>query len=327
MKRPLFVFAGQSNMMGACVYDALQQIVYKNSFEYLHKPRRLGAPMGEFKQEGFPAGEFSYKDLAAAYGDGANLSLLADYIENTYFCPSMTDLKEDAAKTEHLFITFSEATASKLAPSLAPYIVKGLEEAGCCCAYTHIAKGGVPISYYLEGAAKDYFYEKVADFFTDCEQRFAGEDMSERICVWLQGESDRTCGGKAYFDAMGSLWSQLKAVGFTKLMVVRVDYWNGDDIADIMRAQEDFCAATEDAFIITRTASFIPWKGQNRDVWFDGALPDEYELCRDSFYGFGNQHLNEKAFKLIAKAAVPNILRVLEGEQPILEEELILPLK
>ena len=327
MKRPLFVFAGQSNMMGACVYDAPQQIVYKNSFEYLHKPRRLGAPMGEFKQEGFPAGEFSYKDLAAAYGDGANLSLLADYIENTYFCPSMTDLKEDAAKTEHLFITFSEATASKMAPSLAPYLVKGLEEAGCCCAYTHIAKGGVGIDHYLEGGARDYFYQKVADFFTDCEQRFADDDTSERICVWLQGESNRGNTAQAYFDDMVTLWRDLKAAGFTKLMVVRVPYWNGDDISLIMQAQEDFCAATEDAFIITRTASFIPWKGQDRGVWFDGEVPEEYEYCRDSFYGFGNQHLNEKAIKLIAKAAVPNVLRILEGGQPILEEELILPLK
>ena len=33
-KRELFVFAGQSNMMGASVYPAKQQIVYKNSFEY-----------------------------------------------------------------------------------------------------------------------------------------------------------------------------------------------------------------------------------------------------------------------------------------------------
>ncbi len=327
MKRPLFVFAGQSNMMGACVYDATEQIVLKNSYEYLHNPKRRGAPIGSFKQEGFPAGEFSYKDLDAAYGDGATVSLLDDYGENTYFCPSMTNLKEDSAKSEQLFKVFSEATASKMAPSLAPYLVQGLEDAGCCCAYTHIAKGGVSIRYYLEGDAKDYFYEKVADFFADCEQKFAEDDMSERVCVWLQGESDREGGGKAYFDRMAALWRDLKGAGFTKLMVVRVDYWDDDGIAYIMKAQEDFCAANEDAFIITRTASFIPWKGQNREVWYDGELPEEYEFCRDSFYGFSNQHLNDKAFRLIAKAAVPNIICILEGGEPVLEEELILPLK
>ena len=30
MKRPLFVFAGQSNMMGASVFQASEQIFYKN---------------------------------------------------------------------------------------------------------------------------------------------------------------------------------------------------------------------------------------------------------------------------------------------------------
>ncbi|MBQ7089987.1 MAG: hypothetical protein IJN82_02610, partial [Clostridia bacterium] len=69
MKRPLLVFAGQSNMMGAAVYPASEQIYFQNSAEYLHKPRRFGAPCGAFKTFGFPTGEFSYMDLQAAYGD------------------------------------------------------------------------------------------------------------------------------------------------------------------------------------------------------------------------------------------------------------------
>lgn len=40
-KRPLFAFAGQSNMMGAPVYETSEQIYFKNSFEYLHKKRRF----------------------------------------------------------------------------------------------------------------------------------------------------------------------------------------------------------------------------------------------------------------------------------------------
>ena len=48
MKRHLFVFSGQSNMMGAAVFNAREQIYFKSSFEYLHKAKRLGAKMGEF---------------------------------------------------------------------------------------------------------------------------------------------------------------------------------------------------------------------------------------------------------------------------------------
>ena len=58
-ERELFVFSGQSNMMGACVYPPKEQIVFTDSFEYLHKPKRFGKKMGEFKNTGFPCGEFS----------------------------------------------------------------------------------------------------------------------------------------------------------------------------------------------------------------------------------------------------------------------------
>ena len=100
MKRPLFVFAGQSNMMGAAVYEASEQIYFKNSFEYLHKPRRFSKAMGEFKDYGFPSGEFSYKDLDAAYGNNKTPDYKSDldvYRDNTYFCPSMSNLFDEKA--------------------------------------------------------------------------------------------------------------------------------------------------------------------------------------------------------------------------------------
>ena len=40
-KRELFVFAGQSNMMGAGVYPPRQNIEVNNSFEYLQKTDRF----------------------------------------------------------------------------------------------------------------------------------------------------------------------------------------------------------------------------------------------------------------------------------------------
>ncbi|MBE6538683.1 MAG: hypothetical protein E7671_04370 [Ruminococcaceae bacterium] len=189
MKRPLFVFAGQSNMVGAATYPATEQVYFEKSFEYLHKKKRLGAKMGEFKTYGFPTGEFAYKDLKAAYGENPDLdmkSTLGKYDDNSFFCPSMNDIANEETKQRFSFYHFSESNL-RMSSSLAPFIVKGLEEKGYACAYTHMASGGVPIRHFTDGGAAEYFYEKVADFFADCEERFAGDDMSERVLFWHQG--------------------------------------------------------------------------------------------------------------------------------------------
>ena len=45
-------------------------------------------------------------------------------------------------------------------------------------------------------------------------------------------------------------------------------------------------------------------------------------MDRDSFFGFDNNHINEKGFFVIAEHAVKNLSRVLiQNEEPILEEE------
>jgi len=329
MKRPLFVFAGQSNMMGAAVYPASEQIYYNNSFEYLHKPKRMGAKIGEFKNYGFPCGEFSYKDLKKAYGSAIDFSIksqLTNYTENTYFCPSMCNLESDKNKTELPFKTYSEATA-KFGTSLAPFIVKGLEEKGFACAYTHIAKGSVKISHYLEGEACEYFYQKVNDFFADSKVHFKDDDLSEKVLVWLQGESNAEIGYENYKASLKKFWVRLKENGFTKFLIIRVGYWGRNSITEIMRAQEDFCDETENAYIITRVCSYFEYKNQNTDTWFKNPVTEEFTLCRDSFYGFDNHHVNEKGFKVIEKYALPNIIRILfEEKEPILEEENIIPL-
>ena len=329
MKRPLFVFAGQSNMMGAAVYPASKQIYFKNSFEYLHKPRRFGANMGEFKNYGFPCGEFSYKDLEKAYGDTTDCSAksnLTNYTENTYFCPSMCNLENDEEKSVLSFKAYSEATAGA-GTSLAPFIVKGLEENGFACAYTHIAKGSVKISHFLEGEACEYFYQKVNDFFADSEIKFPNDDLSEKVLVWLQGESNSEIGYENYKASLKQFWERLKENGFTKFFMIRVGYWGNKAITDIMKAQEDFCNETENAYMLTRVCSFFEYKSQNTDGWFKNPITEEFTLCRDSFYGFDNQHINEKGFKVIAKYALPNIIKILfENKEPLLEEENIIPL-
>lgn len=329
MKRPLFVFAGQSNMMGAAVYPPSEQIYFKNSFEYLHKAKRFGAEIGEFKNYGFPCGEFSYKDLAKAYGDTINAkqkSNLTNYTENTYFCPSMSNLKDDKEKSVNPFSYYSEATA-KTGVALPPFIVKELEEKGFLCAYTHIAKGMVKISHFLEGGSAEYFDQKVSDFFNDSKLKFQNDDISEKIFVWLQGESNTQIGYDNYKESLKVLWQRLKKNGFTKFFIIRVGYWGNKAITDIMRAQEDFCKEEKDAYILTRVCSFFEYKGQNTDVWFNNPIIDDFTFCRDSFYGFDNQHINEKGFKIIAKYSVPNIIRIIfENNEPVLEEENIIPL-
>lgn len=325
MKRPLFVFAGQSNMMGAAVFEATRQIHFKNSFEYLHKPKRFGSVTGDFKNFGFPAGEFSYMDLKQAYGKNpsvTNLSELGDFRNNTYFCPSMNNLKDREEKSTCPFADFTEAN-NRMAVSLPPFVVEKLEEAGYSCAYTHIAKGSAPIKHFLEGAAADYFLEKITDFFADCARHFPEDDMTEKVLVWLQGESDVTNGYDYYYSSLVTLWEKVKPLGFTKFFMIRVDPFGSPEITEIMRAQEDFCKNFADAYMLTRIASYFPL------YYYPGKQPlvrqhPECDACRDSYYGFANEHINEKGFELLTKYITPNIIRILyEGKEPVLEEELI----
>ncbi|MBQ3085048.1 MAG: hypothetical protein IJC46_06345 [Clostridia bacterium] len=326
MKRPLLVFAGQSNMMGAAIYPAAEQIYFQNSAEYLHKPRRFGAPCGAFKAFGFPTGEFSYMDLQAAYGDHPERpSSLNDYAANTYFCPSMATLKSDPEKTTYHFADFSEANNTQ-AVSLPPILVQMLEQKGLCCAYTHIAKGSAPIRHFVEGPAADYFDQKATDFFADAAARYAEDDTSERALIWLQGESDDSKGFSYYSDALKGLWHRCKALGFTKFLIIRVGYWGNPAIADVMQAQEQFCAETPDAFILTRAASYLPFLGQPEN-WL-GEVGEEFSNGRDSYFGFTNQHINQKGFETVARYALPNLIRILwEQKDPILEPEQVSALR
>lgn len=323
MKRPLLVFAGQSNMMGAAVYPASRQINYKDSFEYLHKPRRFGAALGEFKKYAYPTGEFSYKDISAAYptGDPSEKSTLNDYGANTHFCPAMSNLDSDEKKTEKPFGAYSESEFN-FGATLAPFVVEELEKSGCFVAYAHIAKGGVPISHYISGESADYFDLKVRDFFADSEVLFADDDTTDRVLIWLQGESDASMGYEYYMGALGELWNRAKGLGFNKFFIVRVGYWGNPGIADVMRAQEDFAARCDCVYMITRALSYFAIRGDAPEGWFKTPPTEELCLCRDSFFGFGNDHINERGFSVIAKYAVPNIIRIIyEGKEPVLEEE------
>ena len=158
------------------------------------------------------------------------------------------------------------------------------------------------------------------------EVPIAEDDTSERALIWLQGESDDSKGFSYYSDALKGLWHRCKALGFTKFLIIRVGYWGNPAIADVMQAQEQFCAETPDAFILTRAASYLPFLGQPEN-WL-GEVGEEFSNGRDSYFGFTNQHINQKGFETVARYALPNLIRILwEQKDPILEPEQVSALR
>lgn len=357
MRRDLFVFAGQSNMMGASVFPPRRHLSIQHSYEYKHNPRRLGKPMGIFVPAGYPVGEFSYVDMERAYApdmiNESGKSRLTNYKMNTYFCPSMSSLASEESRTEHSFSSFSEENAPNGA-TLAPFLAEEWEKMGYSCAYAHIAKGAVSIGHYLTDkmaaeyrcrisaynhaneacleevipkkhrmpGAADYFFEKCRDFFADAEHRFSDDQIASRCFFLLQGEGDAGCSAIEYETKLDVLWDELKQIGFTHFFCIRVDFFGNPEIIRVMEAQESFTKKRSDAYMLTRAASFFPYAGRNEEDWFISPPDEEYQFCRDSFYGYDNQHVNEKGFSVIAKHAVKNLCRVLiEGQEPLLEEE------
>jgi hypothetical protein len=360
-KRELFVFAGQSNMMGASVFPPQRPISVFDSYEYKHKARRLGVDAGDFVAAGYPCGEFSYTDehIKLAYSsENVNFegkSLIGEYSKTTYFCPAMCNLKNEETHEEYPFSLFSEANMTAGA-SLAPIFASEWEKKGHACAYAHIAKGATSIFHYfnqdmieqynesirktneahqtawktvedstMQYGASAYFDRKTMDFFTDAEAHFDGEDLSVKAFVWCQGEAERSRSYEEYKLRLAVLWDHMRRLGFTHFLCVRIGYWGGsgqNNLHEIMRAQEDFCRETDNCYIVTRAMSLMAHKEIDGTDWFVEAPSEEYLECRDSYFGFKNHHVNEKGFWLIAERMAENLARLLyEGEAPLLEKE------
>jgi hypothetical protein len=267
----------------------------------------------------------------------------------------MRNLKDEEKRTTCPFAEFSESSA-KPGASLPPLLAMEWEKRGGSCAYAHIAKGGVSIRHYLteemrkdysarisrynelngteydplcpmngiQIGAAEYFFEKCTQFFRHAEERFADDDTSERILLWIQGESDAQSSSTEYKAKLEVLWEQCKKIGFTKFFMIRIDFFGNIKIKNIMIAQELFCKENPDCYMMTRALSFMPYPKDAPNEIYKTIPSDEYQFCRDSAYGLGNPHINEKGFAVCAKRVADNMVRVLRNcSEPTLEEELV----
>jgi len=345
----LFVFAGQSNMMGAAVLEPEVDSFTDQAWEYKYMPKLRGAETGSFVPAQNSAGEWYYNDLNAAYGENlydlTYQSSLSNYSENTYFCPAMSNGTKG----------FSAQSEANMYPSasLPPYFATEYASYGHSSIYAHMAKGSVKIIHYftpdminaynalitaynaennksyklltaadLTGAG-NAFDAKYAAMLEDYATCAPDGSINNKCFVWLQGESD----GSSYIEyklKMQVLWEHLQTLGFTHFFVLRVGYWGSTGILDIIKAQEDFCAENENCYIVTRAPSLIPHPSATTDNWWIIEPDAEYADCRDSYTvaGSGNHHFNEKAMQIFAERSADNIHRILyQGLDPILENE------
>lgn len=314
MKKINLVFAGQSNMMGACVFPPKTEIITKAGCEFTLRDG--------MRRAGYPCGEFLYIDKNMSDDTAA-------YRDNAFFCPAMCSYKSDTE--EYPFATWSQNNFPH-GVSLAPIIAMLLEKEGISVNYAHIAKGSTSITHYFSEAmlkalkhppvnatasgAFDSFCHKTKAFFE------ASDAQLGNYFVWLQGESDaKHYSADGYCDALEILWQNIRPLGFDGFLCIRVGYFGNDGISNIMKGQELFCERNADAHMMTRACSFMPYAGRDESEWFLDTPDEKYQYCRDSFYGFSNQHINEKGFFTIARAFVPNLLRVLDGSSPVPEPE------
>ena len=93
-KIDLFVFAGQSNMMGAAHLPPEDNPVTYYAFEYKYQPVLKGKSKGEFIYAQNPAGDWHYINTEKAYGAtyldvASGKSKLGNYSAETHFVPAL----------------------------------------------------------------------------------------------------------------------------------------------------------------------------------------------------------------------------------------------
>ena len=345
----LFVFAGQSNMMGAAHLPPIDNPITYDSFEYKYQNILKGGEKGEFVYAQNPAGDWHYMDTEVAYGEqyldaATGKSKLSNYSSTMYFIPACRD-QEKGFSGQSEYQNYPSAT-------MAPYFAQYYSELGRKCIYAHMAKGSCKIVHYFTEDAMDEYNRLISEYnssnstsystLTTSSLSGAGDafdskfnamlkDYAEfapyktivnKCFVWLQGESD-THKYVEYKLKLQALWSHLQSLGFTHFFILRVGFWGSTSVINEIKAQEDFCEENENCYIVTRAPSLIPHPSATLDNWWFQEPSDEYVDCRDSYLAStSNHHFNEKAHKIFAKRSAENINRILHfGRPPILEDE------
>lgn len=348
-KVDLFVFGGQSNMMGAAHLPPEDNPVTYYAFEYKYQPILKGEEKGEFIYAQNPAGDWHYIDPEKAYGssykdEATGKSKLSNYSTNTYFVPACRDNPKG----------FGSQSEYEMYPSAttAPYFARYYAQLGNPCIYAHMAKGSCKILNYFTKDAMDEYNKLITEYNTANSKSYATltesdltgggdafdakyhamiRDYAElepdntivnKCFFWLQGESD-THQWAEYRYKLQALWKHLQSIGFTHFFILRVGFWGATSLINEIKAQTDFCNDNENCYIITKAPSLIPHPSATTKNWWVNEPSPEYNNCRDSYIAnTSNHHFNEKAHKIFAQRCADNAHRILQlGLDPILEEE------
>jgi lysophospholipase L1-like esterase len=345
----LFVFAGQSNMMGAAHLAPVDNPVTIDSYEYKYQNVLKGGDKGEFVYAQNPAGDWHYMDAGVAYGQqyldvATGKSKQSNYSSTMYFIPACRD-QEKGFGGQSEYLNYPSAT-------MAPYFAQYYSELGRKCVYAHMAKGACKIIHYFTTDAMEEYNRLISDYNTanstsyatltssdlsgagdafDAKYKAMLRDYAEfapdktianKCFVWLQGESDVHVYAQ-YKLRLQALWAHLQSLGFTHFFILRVGFWGSTSVINEIKAQTDFCAENENCYIVTKAPSLIPHPSANTTNWWISEPSSEYADCRDSYLAnTTNHHFNEKAHKIFARRSAENINRILHlGLPPVLEEE------
>ena len=194
--RDIFVFSGQSNMMGAASLPPKHKLCIKNSLEFKYKNIYLNRGDALFQKVSYDCGEFLYLEPENAYPNNEEKSPLANYAQNACFIPSM-------ASEGKAFNTFSECNYTQGA-CMIPYFCENYENLGESPIVTHIAKGSVQITHYF---TKDMTneYNSLKPLTSDSlsisqMQEYSAEIFSDKIKAFFKGAESRSREKHILFD-------------------------------------------------------------------------------------------------------------------------------
>ena len=163
----------------------------------------------------------------------------------------------------------------------------------------------------------------LSDFINLCPNA----KINNKCFFFLQGESDSDNSYVEYKLKLRVLFEHIQALGITHFFILRVGFWDNENIINVIKAQEDFCLENQNCYIISRAPSLVDHPFTSKENWWIEEPSEEYQNCRDNLVN-GNNHFNEKAMQLFATNSAKNVHRVLYlGLEPQVEKENIKLLK